>query len=174
MACRHLNIHFTETGDVDYNFFRHHSKTMLSRYLIEWPSDQVEILGGQCLKEHNFRTSVTAEGFLLLEWDKLLESETGLGRGVKYRKKGFLQRQTNEDKLWSYREKLGIKADFSLNLHSQFQPISAIKSRSSAIFRSGTGLVKAFLPRDLSEAVFHESGELEVDWVLETLEKSVE
>lgn len=63
MACRHLNIRLLETGDVEYDFFRHHNKMMLHRYLIEWPADKVEIIGGQCIEDHNFRISCTKEGF---------------------------------------------------------------------------------------------------------------
>lgn len=171
MACRHLNIRFLESGDVEYRFFRHHSETMLHRYVIEWPAEQTEILGGQCIEEHNFRRSINQEGFLLLEWDKVPESETGLGRGIDYVKRGYLMRPVNEPTLWHYREKFRIKPDFSIWLHSPFECINAIKRRSSATFQRTTGHIQTFSPWDLSRCVFNEPGLLSVDWILETLEK---
>ena len=171
MACRHLSIKFLETGDVEYCFFRHHSAMMLHRYVIEWPAKQIKILGGQCLEDHNFRRSVTPEGFLLLEWDVVPEAMTGLGRGINYVKRGYLRRPVNEPTLWHYREEFRIKADFSIWIHSPFERINAINRRSSATFRRATGDTQVFCPRDLSECVFREPGLLSVDRILETLEK---
>lgn len=170
MACRHLTIHFLDSGDVRYSFFKHHSEIMLHRYLIEWPAACVEILGGPCLEDHNFRRSVTANGFLLLEWDRIPEVETGLGRGVDYVKKGYLARPLNEPELWSYREQFNIKPDFALWLHSPWERINAIQQRSTAQFRSIGGYERSYLPRELSECVFHDPGVLTVEWILETLE----
>lgn len=171
MACRHLNIRFLETGDVEYHFFRHHSKTMLHRYLIEWLADQVTVLGGQCLEDHNFRKSVTTDGFLLLEWDMVQEAETGLGRGVDYVKRGYLTHPVDEPALWHYREQFSIKPAFSIWLHSPFERINAIQRRSNAVFRRAQGGIQNYWPRDLSECVFQEPGVLTVDWTLETLDK---
>ena len=167
MACRHLNIRFLDSGDVEYNFFRHHSKTMLYRYLIEWPAEQIEILGGQCLKDHNFRRSVTKDGFLLLEWDRVPD----LGRGVNYVKRGYLTHPSGEPELWQYSEQFNIKLDFSLHLHSPWERINAIQRRSTARFCGIDGHERSFLPRDLVECVFRSGGVLSIHWILETLEK---
>ncbi len=171
MDCKHLNIDFLETGDVRYRFFRHHSEFMLHRYLIEWPAKKVEIIGGQCLRDHNFRSSVTASGFLLLEWDRVLEEKTGFGRGVDYIKRGYLKRPLNEPTLWHYREKVNIEPDFGLWLHSPRERISAIKCRSTAEFTGTDGCRKCFRPRELTERVFHEAGVLDIDWTLEVLDE---
>ena len=37
-ACRHLIVQFHESGNVEYDFFRHGSEYMLTKYMIEWTS----------------------------------------------------------------------------------------------------------------------------------------
>jgi hypothetical protein len=171
MACRHHKIRFLETGDVEHHFFRHHSNTMLHRYLIEWPAEQVDILGGQCLEDHNFQRSVTKDGFLLLEWNVVKEAESRLGRGVTYVKRGYLTRPANEPTLWHYKEQFRMKPDYAIWLHSPYDCISAIKQRSIAVFESTSGKARNYHPRDLSECMFREPGLLSVNWILEKIEK---
>jgi len=83
MVCRHMYITLHENGDVEYDYFRHHSRYKLSYYLIECPAEKVIIHGGQELETDNFCHSVTKEGYLLLSWDKRKED---IGRGFHYTK----------------------------------------------------------------------------------------
>lgn len=170
MTCRHLNIDFLENGDVEYHFFRHHSEYTLYRYEIDWPANQVHINGGQCLNEHNFRRSTLSNGHLLLEWDKIPEKETQLGRGINYIKQHFLKPVPAEPHLWQYQEDITIKPDFWFYLHSPNKRINAIKNRSTATFVSTSGQILSYKPRELTERRFRTAGILKIRWVLETLD----
>jgi len=168
MSCRHLNIKFYENGDVEYNFFKHHSDYKLYKYQIDYPIEQIEIIGGQDYNSDNFKMTKMSNGFALLTWDKLKEDKHG-ARGITYKKKNFLKKIEQSDGTFTlkYFEKINIKASlqedrFGLCLHSKFSNISAIKNKSTAIFNGVT-----YKPRNLCEIVFDESGILEVDWELE-------
>lgn len=167
--CRHLQIEFLESGDVKYGYFRHHDHTRLCRYLIEWPADRIEILGGQGLYEDHLRQTVTPSGFLLLEWDKVSTPGSKSGRGIDYIKKGYLQHPPNEAEVWHYREQFNVKPDLSLALHSPWRRINALASRSTAFFQDKDGRAQSFRPRELIEYVFRKPGVLFVDWQMETL-----
>lgn len=170
MACRHLYIDFLENGDVKYEFFRHHSKFMLYSYLIKWPAEQIDIIGGQGLEDHNFRRITTPDGFLRLEWDKVSEAETKVGRSVDYIKRGFLKYLSGEPALWGYSERINIKPDFSLWLHSPYERLNAIQRRSTAVFFGKDGQEQNYRPRELSQRVFNQKGVLKVNWTLELLD----
>ncbi|WP_146134517.1 hypothetical protein [Aphanothece minutissima] len=165
---------------------------MLSRYLVEHPADKVSITGGQELTNHGYRHSVTPEGFLLLEWDRIREDETRLGRGINYVKHGRMERIQGSPALWRYTEQFKIKwlapsDTFELRLHQPNDRISAVKTMSRAEFvmdshgrvatqgyrrkgwRTGyPGYAMALTPAQLSGVVFHGSGTLQVNWVLES------
>ena len=168
MACRHLGITFHENGDVAYSFFRHHVKFMLSRYLIEYPAEKVVITGGQEISNHHFLQTITPVGHLLLEWDRVEESETRTGRGVTYVKKDFLERISDSPLLYRFRERIVVKPDFTLCLHGPRRRLSAIRRRSTATFFGESGRNVLLQPRQLQEYVVHdEAGHLDIDWVLE-------
>ena len=170
MTCRHFTVTFRENDDVEYHFFRHHHEYMLSKYTIDWPAAQVEILGGQCLDDHNYRTTTLPNGHLVLEWDRIPESTTKLGRGVHYVKKNFLTSILWPAPRWQYHEDFRIKPDFSLWLHSPYERLSAVRNESTAIFYPNTDQPISYPPRKLSERVFRVPGTLRVRWVLELLD----
>ncbi|MFZ4593915.1 MAG: hypothetical protein ACOYOF_06640 [Verrucomicrobiaceae bacterium] len=164
---------------------------MLSRYLVEHPADKVSVTGGQELTNHGYRHSVTPEGYLLLEWDRIREEETRLGRGLNNVKHGRMERIQGHPPLWRYTEQFKIKwvapgDTFELRLHQPNDRISAVKAMSRAEFGMNShgrlvtqeyrknkwhkgcpGFAMAMTPAQLSGAVFHCSGTLQVDWVLE-------
>lgn len=170
MACRHLNIIFLENGDIEYHFFKHHSEYKLYKYEIDYPFENVEIIGGQDFNIDNFKTIKTNNGLTLLTWDKLKESING-ARGINYLKKNYLQKIEYGNRNYSYKyiEKIQIKVpepgdSFVLYLHGINRSISAIKRKSRARFNN-----IQYQPRDLCEIVFNTPGILEIDWELELL-----
>jgi hypothetical protein len=169
MSCRHLNISFKENGDVEYHYFRHHSEYKLSKYIIEYPIEKIQIIGGQEYDEDNFTISRMSNGHALLEWDKV-KKDNG-ARGINYIKKDYMKKLKLPDGSFTFRyfEEIKIKASkpndtFSLWLHTPFSKMSAIKNKSTAVFN---GL--KYKPGELSEIVFRQSGILIVDWELEIL-----
>lgn len=169
MSCRHLSISFKENGDVEYHYFRHHSEYKLSKYIIEYPIEKIEIIGGQEYNEDNFSISRTSNGYALLEWDKVKEDKGA--RGISYIKKDYMKKLKLPDGSFTFRyfEEIKIKASkpedrFGLWLHTPFSKISAIKKKSTANFNG-----KIYKPRELGEIVFSQSGILVVDWELEIL-----
>ncbi len=88
MSCRHLNITFKENGDVEYDFFKHYSEYGLCKYIIEYPIDKIEIIGGQYFNSDNFKILPMSNGFTMLEWEKIKDK----ARGIKYIKKNYLQK----------------------------------------------------------------------------------
>lgn len=169
MSCRHLNINFKENGDVEYHFFRHHSEYKLYKYIIEYPFDKIEIIGGQDYNHDNFKIFKMSNGYALLAWDKVKENNSA--RGINYLKRDYLKKMQHSNGSFTFRyiDEINIKASktgdtFSLWLHTPFSNISAIKEKSMAIFNG-----VSYKPRELSEIVFRESGVLKVDWELEIL-----
>lgn len=206
MTCRHMYITLLENGDVEYRYFRHYSRYKLHRYLIEYPAERVIIQACPDVETDNFRRTVTADGFLLLLWDKVEEGSCGPRGELRYTKVGLMQVLQESPRLLHYQEAIRIKAEssssedfgtFELCLHGPNRRVSAVKSRSTAVFRtdsgratsvrtrpppsrSRSGLLAAvepalektgseihLTPYQLSEIVFEGSGTLAVDWVLE-------
>lgn len=170
MACRMLTIHFCEDGDVKYDFCRTHGQTLLYRYLIEWPSEKVVCPRQEAFRIHNFRMSVTEKNYVLLEWDKVRENQTHSERNFYYYKKDKLSRVDKEPFLWRYTERIKIKPNFYLRLHTPFDRINALSQLSHATFQSASGQIRKFRPRELANIQFSdEPGVLTIDWTLETL-----
>lgn len=169
MSCRHLSIIFRENGDVEYNYFRHHSEYKLYKYIIEYPFEQINIIGGKDYNKDNLKYKRMSNGYALLEWDKV--KENGVGRGISYIKKDYLKKlqQPDGSLTFGYIENIKIKAlmpgdTFCLWLHFPDAKISAIKKKSTAVFKGVN-----YKPRELSEIVFKETGILKVEWELELL-----
>ena len=164
MTCTHLTVDFLASGDVEYRLHSHLGETPLHVYLIEWPFDRVGLLNEARLDREGCQRSVTAEGFVLLEWDLATGPEA---RTIHYVKRGSLTRPALETPVWRYQERFRVEPDLSLWLHGPRRSLSAIRARSTAVFQSGDGNETAYLPRELSEEGLHEPGVLTVDWRLE-------
>lgn len=118
-------------------------------------------------------------------------------RVIEYEKQGFLVVLQQTPRLLGYKERIRIKATegkscFHLYLHGPNRRISALKARSTAVFRAASGgyihSCNAFIcsghsvcsehkvsegkgiylkPVELADAKFYCGGLLDVDWVLE-------
>lgn len=160
---RKLTVEFHANRSVEYRFER--SDRSLVTYTIEHPAEKVELV----FADVGYEVSITPQGWLRLTWRD--NRASGWSR-VHYRKREKLAPIVCEGKeLLSYNENITIKAEthFGLWLGSPFGPLSAVRGRSSAIFKSVKGAVSHFEPRQLAEFVFRSSGTLQVSWVLEAL-----
>jgi len=201
---RQLTITFQENGDVAYQFFRSSADGNLTRYLIAYPAERVSVSGGENLTCDNFRSSITREGHVLLTWER----GPGGKRGIHYNKIGFLESIQPEPRLLHYQESIRIKNErqpagrdgqpnvFLLKVHDRNQRLSAVESRSQAVFhctsRGTIHTCQALLrhshgtsrlvcsehpvevgerirlrPTELVGAQFICAGVLSIDWILE-------
>ncbi len=203
---RQLTIQFQENGDVDYQFLRSSADGNLARYLIAYPAEKVSVRGGENLTSDNFRSSITRQGHVLLTWER----GPGGKRGIHYSKIGFLEAIQQDPPLLHYQESIRIKNErrlairidndqpnvFLLKVHDRNQRLSAVESRSSAVFHCSSGgtihTCQAFLrhshgvarlicsehtvaagqsihlrPTELVGAQFICAGVLSIDWILE-------
>lgn len=164
MTFRKLSIQLNPDGSVLYHFDRDRP---LQRYLIEHPDHQVEVLSGTT---PGFARKVDpGSGHTRLTW----VAPHGERSFVNYRKREMIVPVVLGGRhLYRYQETVRIKASgphdrFGVWLNGLYQGLSAIKDHSTAEFSADSGRRFQLKPRQLSEYVFADGGELRVSWVLE-------